>query len=61
MNRARHFIGTPERVASMIRNIAADLHVDEVMITSTVYGRTERFRGYELIAQELGRPEDATG
>jgi hypothetical protein len=32
MNRARHFIGTPER-----------------------------FRGYERIAQELGRPENPTG
>jgi alkanesulfonate monooxygenase SsuD/methylene tetrahydromethanopterin reductase-like flavin-dependent oxidoreductase (luciferase family) len=54
MNRARHFIGTPEKVAHMIRNITSDLQVDEVMITSIVYGRMERFRGYELIAQELG-------
>ena len=55
MNRARHFIGTPATVASLIRNIAADVQVDEVMITSTVYGRMERFRCYELIADELGR------
>src|SRR6187397_2221573 len=32
MNRARHFIGTPETVANMIRNIAADTQADEVMI-----------------------------
>jgi hypothetical protein len=55
MNRARHFIGTPAAVAGLIRNIAADVQVDEVMITSTVYGRMERFRCYELIAHELGR------
>ena len=54
MNRARHFIGTPDKVANLIRNIASDLQVDEVMITSTVFGRMERFRGYELIAKELG-------
>ena len=53
MNRARHFIGTPDKVANLIRNIASDLQVDEV-ITSTVFGRMERFRGYELIAKELG-------
>ena len=32
MNRARHFIGTPETVANMIRNIASDTQADEVMI-----------------------------
>jgi alkanesulfonate monooxygenase SsuD/methylene tetrahydromethanopterin reductase-like flavin-dependent oxidoreductase (luciferase family) len=57
MNRARHFIGTPVTVANLIRNITADLGVDEVMITSTVYGRLERFRCYELVASELGRAE----
>jgi alkanesulfonate monooxygenase SsuD/methylene tetrahydromethanopterin reductase-like flavin-dependent oxidoreductase (luciferase family) len=55
MNRARHFIGTPDKVASMIRNIVADTRADEVMVTSTVFGRMERFRCYELIAAELGR------
>ena len=53
MNRARHFIGTPEKVASLIRNIVGDTQADEVMVTSTVFGRMERFRGYELIATEL--------
>jgi luciferase family oxidoreductase group 1 len=53
MNRARHFIGTPARVASLIRNIVADTQADEVMVTSMVYGRAERFRGYELLSAEL--------
>jgi hypothetical protein len=39
----------------MIRNIVADTMADEVMVTSTVFGRMERFRCYELIAAELGR------
>ena len=59
MNRARHFIGTPETVANMIRNIVLDTQADEVMITSTVFGRTERFRCYELIASEFGLPGQA--
>jgi luciferase family oxidoreductase group 1 len=53
MNRARHFIGTPATAASMIRNIAKDIEVDEVMVTSTIFGRAERFRCYELLAQEM--------
>jgi luciferase family oxidoreductase group 1 len=53
MNRARHFIGTPEKVASLIRNIAADTQADEVMVTAVVYGRNERFRCYELVAHAL--------
>jgi len=53
MNRARHFIGTPEKVASMIRNIVADTKSDEVMVTSMVYGRAERFRCYELLAAQF--------
>jgi alkanesulfonate monooxygenase SsuD/methylene tetrahydromethanopterin reductase-like flavin-dependent oxidoreductase (luciferase family) len=52
MNRARHFIGTPATVASLIRNLVADTGADEVMVTSMVYGRAERLRGYELLAQE---------
>jgi alkanesulfonate monooxygenase SsuD/methylene tetrahydromethanopterin reductase-like flavin-dependent oxidoreductase (luciferase family) len=54
MNRARHFIGTPVTVANMIRNIASDTEANEVMITSTVFGRMQRFRCYELIAKEFG-------
>ena len=61
MNRARHFIGTPETVANMIRNIVSDTQADEVMITCTVYGRMERFRCYKLIASEFGMPAERAG
>jgi hypothetical protein len=37
----------------MIRNIASDIEVNEVMVTSTMFGRAERFRCYELLAQEM--------
>jgi luciferase family oxidoreductase group 1 len=53
MNRSRHFIGTPERVAAMIRNIAADTSSNEVMVTSMLYGRAERFRCYESLMAAL--------
>jgi luciferase family oxidoreductase group 1 len=61
MNRARHFIGTPDKIASLIRNVAADTQANEVMITSTVYGRMERFRCYELVATALGYPRTQAG
>jgi luciferase family oxidoreductase group 1 len=53
-NRLRHFIGSPAKVASMIRHIAADTEADEIMVTTTIYGRLERFRSYALLAEEWG-------
>jgi hypothetical protein len=44
----------------MIRNIASDTEANEVMITSTVFGRMERFRCYQLIASEFGLPAQAS-
>ena len=61
MNRQRHFIGTPLKVASMIRNIVDDDRVDEIMVTSMIYGRMQRFRGYELLASEFGLRDDQDG
>ncbi len=54
MNRARHFIGTPLKVASFIRHLAEDTGADEIMVTSMIYGRAERLRCYELLAAEWG-------
>jgi hypothetical protein len=31
-----------------------DVPVDEVMVTSMIYGRAERRRSYELLAREWG-------
>lgn len=49
-NRLRHFIGSPLRVASMIRHAVADTQADEIMVTTMIYGREERLRSYELLA-----------
>jgi luciferase family oxidoreductase group 1 len=50
MSRLRHFIGTPPKVASLVRQVAGDTGADEVMVTSIMYGREERRRSYELFA-----------
>jgi luciferase family oxidoreductase group 1 len=57
-NRQRHFIGTPLKVASTIRNLVNDTGADEIMVTSMMYGRDARFRAYELLANEWGIPSD---
>jgi luciferase family oxidoreductase group 1 len=55
-NRQRHFIGTPFKVASTIRHLVEDTAADEIMVTSMIFGRHERFRSYELLAAEWGLP-----
>lgn len=53
-NRLRHFIGSPVKVGSLIRQVAADTGADEIMVTTTIFGREERFRSYRLLAAEWG-------
>ena len=53
-NRQRQFVGSPTRVASLLRHIAAETGADELMVTTMMYGRTERLRSYELLAREWG-------
>jgi len=53
-NRQRQFIGSPARVAAILRQMAADTSADELMVTTMVYGKAERLRSYELLAQEWG-------
>ena len=57
-NRQRHFIGTPFKVSSTIRNLVNDTGADEIMVTSMMYGRDARFRAYELLANEWGLQSD---
>jgi len=54
MNRLRHFIGTSPKVVNLIRETVKDLGVDEVMVTSLIYGQSERRRSYELLARDWG-------
>ena len=53
-NRQRQFIGSPARVAAILRQIAAETTADELMVTTMVYGKEERLRSYELLAHEWG-------
>jgi luciferase family oxidoreductase group 1 len=53
-NRQRQFVGSPDRIVSMLRQIAAETAADELMVTTMVYGKAERLRSYELLAQAWG-------
>ena len=53
-NRLRQFVGTPAKVAALIRHIVADTLADEVMVTTMIFGKQERLRSYELLAGEWG-------
>ena len=53
-NRQRQFVGSPARVGSHLRQIAADTAADELMVTTMIYGKAERLRSYELLAREWG-------
>jgi luciferase family oxidoreductase group 1 len=53
-NRLRHFIGSPPRVAGFLRHLAEETGADEMMVTSAMYGKAERFRSYEMLAEEWG-------
>jgi len=54
MNRLRHFVGTPDKVANIIRRVAEDTQADEIMVTTMIYGEDDRRRSYELLAAEWG-------
>ena len=58
-NRQRHFIGTPLKVASLIRHIAEDTQADEIMVTTMIYGHSERLRSYTLLAEEWRQAEQS--
>jgi luciferase family oxidoreductase group 1 len=51
-NRVRQFVGTPAKVVSTLRQLVADTDSDEVMVTTMIFGKTERLRSYELLAKE---------
>ncbi len=53
-NRVRQFVGTPAKVAALIRHLVADTEADEVMVTTMVYDAAARLQSYELLASEWG-------
>ena len=49
-NRLRHVVGSPARVAGLLRHLAEDAGADELMVTTMVFGRAERVRSYALLS-----------
>lgn len=47
----RLIIGTPQRVRSMIEEVAADYRAEEVFVVNIMYDHAARKRSYELIAK----------
>jgi luciferase family oxidoreductase group 1 len=59
-NRAKHFIGSPARVAAQIRDLIASTGADEIMVTTMVHDHAARLRSYELLAHAgAGEPAPA--
>ena len=49
-NRARVFVGSPERVRDQLSAFAAAAGADEIMITTAMFDHAARRRSYELLA-----------
>lgn len=47
------FVGTPEKVGNRLRDLAAQLHLEELVILTWTYELAARKRSYELFAQEF--------
>jgi luciferase family oxidoreductase group 1 len=56
-NRQRQFVGSPERVVSLLEQISEETGADELMVTTMMHGKAERLRSYELLAREWGAPK----
>jgi luciferase family oxidoreductase group 1 len=50
-NRARLFVGSPERVRSRLGEFAQRVRADEVMVTTAIFDHAARRRSYELLAR----------
>jgi luciferase family oxidoreductase group 1 len=53
-NRARMVSGTPENVKTKLLKLAADYQVDEIIVATMADNVNDRFRSYELLAEQFG-------
>ena len=53
-----YFVGTPDRVALQLRNLAAELHLDEIIINTIIHSHEARKRSYSLLAEAMDIPFD---
>jgi luciferase family oxidoreductase group 1 len=49
----RYFVGTPARVGERLREMAADLGIQELIVNTIAWDHAARIRSYELLAQEF--------
>jgi luciferase family oxidoreductase group 1 len=49
-----YFVGTPDRVAAQLRNLAAELNLKEIMINTIIHDHEARKRSYSLLAEAMG-------
>ena len=54
--REQAFVGTPDKVAGRLRELAASLGIDEIALLTWTYDPAARLRSYELMAREFGLP-----
>ncbi len=52
-------IGTPDRVADQLRELARQLGIDELVVLTWTHGLAARKRSYELLAEEFALEGDA--
>jgi luciferase family oxidoreductase group 1 len=56
VRRRRSIVGSPATVAPLIRAVARDYGVDEVMVVTIAYDHAARRRSYELLAEAFALP-----
>ena len=50
----RYIVGTPDRVASRLHDIAAQLNLNELIINTITHSHQARLRSYTLLAEAMG-------
>jgi luciferase family oxidoreductase group 1 len=49
----RYLVGTPDKVAAQLRSIAAQLHLDELIVNTITHDHEARLRSYTLLAAAM--------
>jgi luciferase family oxidoreductase group 1 len=49
----RYLVGTPDRVAQQLRNLATDLNLNELIINTITHSHEARLRSYTLLAEAM--------
>ena len=52
----RYLVGTPDRVAARLRGLAADLHLNELIVNTITHSHEARRRSYTLLAEATELP-----